>query len=169
MYTLKGYFQFVLNQSLSIKNNCLFGRQIRIQATDGGKISIGKRVHISDHVSIIARGGSIIIGDDVFIGVGSIIASKKSVIIGDGSLIAEYVVIRDQDHAMNEKPIRSSGFVTDSILIGKNVWVGCKATILRGSTIGDHAVVGAHALVKTNVPDSTLAVGLPVRIIKKSR
>jgi acetyltransferase-like isoleucine patch superfamily enzyme len=50
--------------------------------------------------------------------------------------------------------------------IGNDVWIGCNATILRGVTIGDGAVVGANSLVRTSVPPYAIVAGSPARIIK---
>lgn len=51
------------------------------------------------------------------------------------------------------------------IKIGKNVWIGTRAIILPGVTIGDHAVVGAGALVSRDVPPCTVVGGVPARPI----
>lgn len=96
------------------------------------------------------------------------IVSQEGIRIGSDTLIAEYVVIRDQDHDTRTHPIRTSGFLTSPIHIGRDVWIGCKATVLRGSTIGDGAVVGAHALVKGHIPAGALAVGVPAKVVRST-
>ena len=63
-------------------------------------------------------------------------------------------------------PTRLAGFETAPIEIGDGVWVGCKATILRGVRVGDGAVIGAHALVRSNISDGMLAVGLPAKAVR---
>ena len=50
--------------------------------------------------------------------------------------------------------------------IGHDVWIGCNATILRGVTIGDGAVIGANSLVNKDVPPYAIVGGVPARIIK---
>ena len=52
------------------------------------------------------------------------------------------------------------------ITIGKNVWIGDKATILPGVTIGDGAVIAANAVVTKNVSAYNIVGGNPARIIK---
>ena len=138
-----------------------------LSATDGGVITVGKNVSFCRHSQVIARGGKITIGDNVHLGSGSIIVSHCSVQIGQNTLIAEYVVVRDQDHSVVSRPIRSAGFHTGAIAIGEDCWLGAKATVLRGSTIGNGAVIGAHSLVRGNVPPNTLAVGCPATVIRK--
>ena len=55
------------------------------------------------------------------------------------------------------------------IVLGKNVWVGANATILRGVTIGDNAVVAAGAVVTKDIPADTVAGGVPAKAIRKIR
>ena len=157
------------NPLISIGASCTFGRGVSLIATDGGSILLGCRVSLADGVQIVTQGGRIDIKDDVFIGVGSIIVSRESVEIGRDSLIAEYVVIRDQDHRTDARPLRLAGFNSSPIRIGNDVWIGCKATVLRGSSIGDRCVIGAHALVKSTIPEDMLAVGVPARVIRSGR
>lgn len=59
-------------------------------------------------------------------------------------------------------PIYSKG----AIVIGDNVWIGEKAAILAGVTIGEGAIIGANAVVTKNIPPYSIAAGIPARIIK---
>jgi acetyltransferase-like isoleucine patch superfamily enzyme len=92
-----------------------------------------------------------------------LVTAVHSCEIGDDVLIAEYVVIRDQDHSTITRPISSAGFVSAPVRIGHDVWLGAKATILKGVTIGDGCVVGAHALVRSDAPRYSLVIGVPAR------
>ncbi len=154
------------NPAISLGAKCSFGRSVSLRTTDGGSISIGSGSHVSDNVQIVVRGGQLTISEDVFIGTGCIIVCMNNIVIGRDSQIAELVVIRDQDHRTDSTLIRLGGFITSPIFIGENVWIGCKATLLRGAVVGDRCVIGAHALVKSAIPDDTLAVGLPSRVVK---
>jgi carbonic anhydrase/acetyltransferase-like protein (isoleucine patch superfamily) len=167
--TLISYVYTLGNPLINFEEKCQFGRSVQIRATDGGVISFGKRVCVSDGVKIIVQSGRLIIEDDVFIGVGCIIVCTKDIFIGKDTLIAEYVVIRDQDHRIGSRPIRSAGFQATPIHIGSDVWIGCKASVLRGAGVGDRCVIGAHALVRSQIPEDTLAVGVPARAVKRLR
>ena len=57
---------------------------------------------------------------------------------------------------------------TAPVNIGKNVWIGMDATILKGVTIGDGAIVAAGAIVTRDVPARTLVGGAPARILKEN-
>lgn len=165
--TLHCYRSAILNPALRIEKNCQFKKSTKLVTTDEGSISIGKGSCLSEHVQIVAQGGHVVIGDNVFIGTGCILVAKSSIFIGNDSLIAEYVVIRDQDHRIDSRPIRSAGFKITPVHIGSDVWIGCKATVLRGAYVGDRCVIGAHALVKSRIPDDMLAVGVPARVVKR--
>jgi maltose O-acetyltransferase len=56
--------------------------------------------------------------------------------------------------------------VTKPIKIGNNVWIGAKATILKGVTIGDGAIIGANAVVTKDLLANGVAVGNPAKVIK---
>lgn len=53
------------------------------------------------------------------------------------------------------------------VLIKKNAWIGAKATILPGVTVGENAVVAAGAVVTKDVPANTVVAGMPAKVIKK--
>ena len=161
------YLRIVGNPAIKIDRRCLFGRSVKLIATDGGVISMGSGASLGDYVQLIVQGGKLTIEDNVFVGTGSIIVCREKIFIGQDTLIAEYVVIRDQDHSTETRPIRKSGFHISPIKIGRDVWIGCKATILRGANVGDHCVIGAHALVKSTIPNGMLAVGVPARVVKR--
>ncbi len=145
------------------------GKRVRIsphvvvRCTDGGFLDIGNDVSLGFGAKIICQGGELKIGRGVYIGPGCIIVCRAAIAIGDGCKIAEYAVIRDQDHRVSDLPIAASGFLTSAVWIGENCWVGAKASILRGSSIGEGCVVGAHALVKGCFPQQSLILGVPAR------
>jgi acetyltransferase-like isoleucine patch superfamily enzyme len=64
---------------------------------------------------------------------------------------------------------RREGYPTEGrdIIIGKGVWIGSNATILGPCRIGDHAVIGAMALVNSDIPAGALAVGIPARVVRQ--
>lgn len=94
--------------------------------------------------------------------------------IGDRILTGKWVTITDNSHGTTEKenlqldpmkrPICSKG----PVIIGNDVWIGDKATILAGVTIGDGAVIAANAVVTKDVPAYCVAAGNPAKIIKRN-
>ena len=61
----------------------------------------------------------------------------------------------------------SDRFKTRPIYIGNDVWIGCKAIVLRGAYMGYRSVIGARALVKSRILNDMLAVGVPARVVKR--
>ncbi len=141
------------------------GGRVTLACTANGKITIGKGVSFSANVVIVARGGCIRIGDNSHFGEGAIVVCRDRIDIGSDALIAEYVVIRDQDHALDSDPVRSAGFTTAPIVIEDNVWLAAKSTVLKGVHIGGGAVVAAHALVNKSVAARTIVAGVPAKKI----
>jgi len=140
---------------------------VHISVVQGAVLVIGDRVEIERDCQLVAE-GTLSIGADSFVGTGSIIVAAERVIIGKDALIAAYVTIRDQDHKIGAgTPYHRKGLVTAPVEIGSNVWIGTKASVLRGVTIGDGAVIGAHSLVTAAVEGATLVAGVPAKLIKR--
>jgi acetyltransferase-like isoleucine patch superfamily enzyme len=145
------------------------GRGGEIRITAGARVDIGARFRAMPDFDGSLH-GRVQIGNDVFFNRACHVAVQESLVIGNGCLFGEKVSIHDEDHlfgfeyvdtALPQRPMRTAG-----IVIGDNVWVGAKATILQGVIIGDGAVVGAHALVTKDVPPHSLVVGAPARVIR---
>lgn len=155
-----------LLEGVAVRKGCRFGRGVSVSCTDGGRIDIGCNVYIGRNVKMVAQSGVIRIGDNAFIGDGSIIVAKKRIEVGADALIAEYVVIRDQNHSLNAgDPIRNAGFSVAPIIIESNVWLGSKVTVLKGNHIGSGAVIAANAVVTQDVPAGHICGGVPAKII----
>lgn len=128
-------------------------------------LKIGKSVQFYSGVSLYldTQEAKIEIGDYSFINRRTEILSKKSVKIGNDVVISWDVTIADSDyHSINDSEI------TKPIVIGNHVWIGCKATILKGVTIGDGAVIASGSIVTKDVPEYTLVGGNPARVIKEN-
>jgi acetyltransferase-like isoleucine patch superfamily enzyme len=153
-------------EGITLAKDVSIGSRVVLSATDAGFIQLGHGVGICSGSKFVARGGRIDIGPNVFLGDGSIVVSLTAIEIGAGTQIAEYVVIRDQDHDITRRPFTAGHFQSARIRIGTDCWIGAKATILRGSNIGDGAVIGAHSVVRGEIPPYSLAVGAPARVVK---
>ena len=115
---------------------------------------------------------SLSIGSDCHIGAYNHLTCINRIEIGDGFVSGKFVTITDNGHGeitsdmlsmpVSQRPIVSKG----PVVIGKNVWVGDKATILPGVTIGDGAVVAANAVVTKDVPALCVVGGNPAKLIK---
>jgi len=140
---------------------------VSLRVVRGGRLHIGPGSCIEAGCEIVAE-GSVEIGARAFVGRGTIIVAINQIVIGDDALIAAYTVIRDHDHEMrSDLPFNRQALATSPVIIGNNVWIGTKATILQRVRIGSGAVVGAHALVRSDVPPGTLVAGVPAQEVKR--
>jgi len=117
---------------------------------------------------------SIKIGDHCWIGDHFHITAINSIDIGDGVLTGHQITITDNSHgntdfeSMKIQPTKRSIVSKGPVVICNNVWIGDKATILSGVTIGEGAVVAANAVVTKDVPAFAVVGGNPARVIKVS-
>lgn len=110
-------------------------------------------------------GKNITIGKNVFFNTGCSFQDRGGITIGDGTLIGMNVTIATLNHGL---PLETRNTTYPSpVVIGKNVWIGSNATILPGVTIGDNSVVAAGAVITKDVPENTVVVGVPAKVIKK--
>ena len=97
------------------------------------------------------------------------IVALKDVNIGKNVLIADKVYISDNIHSFEDvtQPIIEQEILfKGSVSIGENSWIGENVSIL-GAKIGKHSVIGANSLVNSDIPDYSIAVGSPAKVIKK--
>jgi UDP-3-O-[3-hydroxymyristoyl] glucosamine N-acyltransferase len=132
-------------------------------------VRIGNRVGFGPNVKIfVPASGRLVIGDGCMFTSDVFISALESVEIGAHTLVAEYTSIRDADHRYDRVGmlIKDQGMRASPIVIADNVWIGRGVGILRGSWIGSGAVIGANAVVKGLVPNNTVVVGVPARVIR---
>jgi acetyltransferase-like isoleucine patch superfamily enzyme len=140
---------------------------VKMAATDGGRVQLGACTAIDRFATVIVKHGQLSAGRNLYLGVGSVVVARESISIGENVLIAEHVTIRDQDHAIAPTEGQGRvGFTSSPIVIGDNVWLGAKVTVIQGVTIGNNVVVGANSVVTHDLPDNCVAVGAPARVVR---
>jgi acetyltransferase-like isoleucine patch superfamily enzyme len=109
------------------------------------------------------------IGDRCVIGKGSAIVGHTSVEIGDDVWTGPHVYVTDANHGYEDvsQPIGVQFAANEPVRIGAGSWLGTGVVVLPGTTIGRHVVVGAGAVVADDLPDNTVAVGNPARVVRK--
>ena len=120
-----------------VKLSC-FGKDSQLKA----RITIGRNCSIGDRTEIHAG---------------------ERVEIGNNVIIAWDCVIMDRDYHSTSQESE----VLRPVTIGNNVWIGCKAIILKGVTIGEGAVVAAGAVVTKDVAPFMLVAGNPALVIRE--
>jgi len=113
-----------------------------------------------------APGAKLILGRNVGMSA-AVVCAASSVVIGENTLVGAGAMIIDNDfHVLTEQGWSSSLPPEHArpISIGREVFVGARAIILKGVTIGDRAIIGAGAVVTKDVPAGALAAGNPAQI-----
>lgn len=116
---------------------------------------------------------SIIIGNHCSIGEYNHITACNKITIGDGLLTGRFVYIGDNAHGglsweeSDIPPVLRNLTSKGEIIIGQNVWIGDKVTILAGVTIGDNVIIGANSVVTHDIPNNCVAVGMPAKVVKR--
>ncbi len=121
--------------------NCGFFPGVHLECWRGATIRIGNGTYLNRNVEIVAA---------------------HSVTIGRNCKIARDVIIMDSD----QHALPGAGLVVKPVVIEDRVWIGSRAIILKGVTIGHDSVIGAGAIVTKDVPPGGIAVGPAARIIR---
>ena len=125
---------------------CLGSGEVRLHAGAGAVVSVGSGTHFNNNVQVFAATG---------------------VAIGSRCLIGDAVLIMDADgHGLAPERRHDSAGPSSSVVVEDNVWIGSRAIILKGVTLGEGCVVGAGSVVTRTVPPRTVVAGNPARVIR---
>ena len=164
------YLWFRVRNPHVVTNGIVYmARGVELRCTRGlGHLEIGREVWIGRGTAIRCHEGFLRIGDGVVFGGDDTINCYLDVEIGEDCIFADDVYVGDFDHRTEdlEVPIQHQGIVKTPVRIGPDCWLGTKAVILRGTTIGRGSVVGAAAVVRGEFPERAVIVGNPGRVAK---
>lgn len=140
---------------------------VRLQLR-GGTIRLGPGTHVRD-ATVLKSAGELLVGEEVTIGYGDVLACVERVIVGDRCGLGERVSITDSDHTHDgsldhylDQPLRVT-----PVVLGENVLVSANVVIARGARLGDASVIGANAVVTAgDHPARHLLTGAPARPIR---
>jgi len=137
------------------------------KGTSNRGIDVGAGVFLGRGTILSCKDGDIAIGDHGNFGFHCEVFSGSSVTVGRHGLFAAQAYLVGGGHefegdlAVIDQPRSSRG-----IVLGDNVWLGTGAKVLDGVRIGSDVVVGANAVVNSDLPDGAIAAGVPVRILR---
>lgn len=132
------------------------GKNARLIVKNNFNIFSGSKVYINENAILKLGQG--------YINSNLNLSCFESIEIGEDVAISENVCIRDSDNHQITSHTHSK---TKPIKIGNHVWIGMNVTILKGVTIGDGAIIAANSVVTTNIPEKSLAAGVPAKVIKE--
>jgi acetyltransferase-like isoleucine patch superfamily enzyme len=124
-----------------ISGGCTLWSGVRLEVGPGATLSIGKGSYLNRNTLVVCH---------------------QAVEIDEHCTISWDVVIMDT-HQHERAGLRS---LPGPVRIGRGVWIGCRAIILPGVTIGEGAVIGAGAVVTKDIPPNAVAAGQPARVIR---
>lgn len=140
-----------------------------------------KNIKIGDNTTILSNSrfsvygestkANIIIGNNCYIGFGfSALAScKANIVIGDNVLFASNVLVTNENHGidpMSDISYMEQQLSAKDVSVGSGCWIGEKACILPGVSIGEKCIIGAGAIVTKSVPSYSIVAGNPARVLK---
>jgi serine acetyltransferase/coenzyme F420-reducing hydrogenase beta subunit len=149
-----GWKQF---QPSTLETRFSVGKNATVNVKGNFKVYVGSDIRVLDNAVLTLGSG--------FCNDGAEITCAKRLTIGRGCAIARNVIIRDYDaHQM----LNTDHEIAKDICIGEHVWIGTRAVILKGVTIGDGAVVAAGAVVTRDVPARCLVAGVPAKVVREN-
>lgn len=151
-----------------------FRAPLRLRVRGRGQVIVGRDVHIantSGRTALLTFGPSarIEIGDRVEID-GAGLMSATQISVGDDAILGPCLVVDTDFHPLGRERRREGELVERRpIRIGSNAWIQGRATILKGVTVGDGAVVRWGALVATDVARDSVVMGNPAVRVSDER
>lgn len=111
-------------------------------------------------------GINIILEKNVYMNFNCVILDCASVKIGENTKFGPNVQVYTATHPIDAKERITGIEYAKPITIGKNCWIGGSSVILPGVTIGENCTIGAGSVVAKSIPDNSVAVGNPCKVIK---
>lgn len=142
---------------ITIGNNCILNSSFK---------STGIGIYKKCTFTTVEKNAEIKIGNNVGFSGASLLAAI-SITIDDNVLIGAHSVIIDSDRHSIRAEDRLTGHIKSRpVHIKSGAWVGMNSIILKGVTIGQNAVIGANSVVTSDIPDNSVAIGNPCKVIR---
>jgi acetyltransferase-like isoleucine patch superfamily enzyme len=175
-FYLVRYWRFLLlrlrHPDVVTEGFVFLGRRVEIQTRPGfGRIVLGRWVHLGDDNRLRAHEGTLRVGDKSVFGRDNTVNCYLDVELGPRCLVADWVYICDFDHRVDDvdAPIKDQGLVKSPVRLGADVWVGVKASVLRGAQVGQGSVLAAHTVARGTIPAYSVVAGVPGRVVRSRR
>jgi acetyltransferase-like isoleucine patch superfamily enzyme len=135
-----------------------------------GRLEVGAGVLLEPGVWITGPDEARIrIGEGTFLNRNVMVAAVELVEIGAHCMFANGCFVTDGNHRFDDpdKPVPWQGFTTKGpTRVGDNVWCGANVVITSGVTVGERCVIGANSVVTQDLPDHSIAAGIPAKVLK---
>jgi acetyltransferase-like isoleucine patch superfamily enzyme len=156
--------------NISLGENVSLDDDVLLDASGAGEkgITLGDGVIVSRNCVLQGKTGPLSIGDRTDIGCNCIFSSVSGIEIGKSTLIAGHCYIGGGRYRSDrlDIPIMDQGSYSEGpVIIGEDVWLGAGVIVLDGVRVGRGSIIGAGAVVTREIPEYSLAVGVPARVI----
>ncbi|RLA80668.1 MAG: hypothetical protein DRG78_10530 [Epsilonproteobacteria bacterium] len=145
-----------INQDGTLSKNTRFSSNVSFVNVD--KISLGNNVYIGNNVILDGTGGLVI--DE-----GCQISARTSILTHS----SHNAIRLFGKHYKQCKGVKEEGYIIGEVKLGKYTFIGTNTIIVPNITIGKGCVVGANSFVNKNLPDYSIAVGSPIKIIASTK
>jgi acetyltransferase-like isoleucine patch superfamily enzyme len=170
-YAVRYLWRFkILSRHIRTGGMVFLARGAKVYCRRGlGRMEIGRSVWIGEGCALRCHEGSFRLGDRVVMGGYNTLHAYLDLDVGEDCIFADWIYVTDFDHRYRnvDTPIQKQGLVYSPVRIGRDCWVGTKVSVLRGASVGEGSVLGAHAVVRGDVPAYSVAVGAPARVVKR--
>jgi acetyltransferase-like isoleucine patch superfamily enzyme len=162
---LRHSHKIFIRDNVVVDDNCV----LDAKGKDNRGIVIGEGVFIGRNTILSCKNGDILLSDNTNIGFNCEIVSANYVKVGKNVLMAAYTYIIDGDHDFEriDIPIVDQGRHARGIDIEDNVWLGAGVKVLDGVTVGRDSIIGTSAVVTADIPEYSIAAGIPAKILRK--
>lgn len=167
--SFKSLFYKVFRKNIDVGKGTRIKRNTEWRLFPGCHYTSGKELIVGKDVTInVAKGASLLIGDNVGIGNRCQLVSHKRISIGEGTILAPGVMLFDHNHLYDGRTgVDQRLFDDGEIVIGKHSWLGAGCIVLKNVHIGDNCVIGAGSVVNKDIPSGCIAAGIPAKVIRE--
>ncbi|RZK12043.1 MAG: acyltransferase [Flavobacterium sp.] len=139
----------------------------RLDVFPFNQFELGNSSIIESFATINNGVGDVIIGNNTIVGMSNVIIGPVN--IGNNVMLAQNIVVSGLNHGYQDVNV-SPAFQKVSckaITISDDVWIGANSVITAGVRLGKHSIIGAGSVVTKDIPEFSIAVGNPAKVIKK--
>lgn len=167
-YRPRLWVRVLVNPFVHVKKaNSIIRSGSRLDVFPYNNFKLGSKSIIEDFCTINNGVGDVIIGDNTVVGLGNVIIGPVQ--IGSNVMLAQNIVVSGLNHGyedINVSPAKQE-VTCKEIIISDDVWIGANTVVTAGVTLGKHCVIGAGSVVTKDIPQFSVAVGNPARVIKR--
>lgn len=169
MWTAKTKLLYVVYQLTAqwLPHHLSFARALRRLCARCIAKKVGKNVNIEKGAHFTP---DLVIGDNSGVGINA--EMNGPVTIGKDVMMGPEVIVYTSSHAHSriDIPMMEQGFEEPKpVTIGNDVWIGRRAMIMPGVTIGDGCIIAAGAVVTRSTPPYTMVAGVPAKVVKNRK